>query len=577
MTRVAPRKPAGPKGQRHDYPWLKAYPKSVSWEAQFEPQPLGHMLDQAVAAYGSRNCTYFLGKTTTYAEIGDLCNRIAKGLQQRGVGKGTHVGLLLPNSPSYVAYYFGVLKTGATVVNYNPLYTIEELEEQARDSDTTFLVTLDLAMLFDKAEALLEKGVIETAVVCTFTDLLPGAKSVLFKLFKRKELGDPHGSDQRHRIVLEDDLVANDGGYKRVDIEPSRDIAVLQYTGGTTGTPKGAMLTHANLSINVQQIKDWTTSLEIGAERVMGILPFFHVFAMTTVLNFGVVMGAEIILMPRFDLYDALKLIGSLKATVLPGVPTLYNAMLHHPRIEKVDLSSLKFCISGGAALPVEVKRRFEKVSGCELVEGYGLSETSPVATCNPVDGPVKEGSIGIPVPRTVISIRALDNPERELGTGEDGEICIKGPQVMTGYWNRPEETREAFAGDYFRSGDVGHMDEDGFTFIIDRLKDMINASGFKIYPRRVEEAIYAHPAVEEVTVVGVPDEYRGEAPKAFVKLKKGRSASAEELFEFLEPKISKLEMPSDIEFRDELPKTMVGKLSKKELRAEDKDAEAEG
>jgi long-chain acyl-CoA synthetase len=570
MTAVRPRKSSSSKKRRADYPWLKVYPENISWDAEFHPVALNDMLDESVAKFATRTCTRFLGKTMTYAEIGAASDRVAKGLQAQGVGKGTHVGLLLPNSPTYISFFFGVFKAGGTIVNYNPLYTVEELDGQAKDSETSVLVTLDLKMLLDKAEAMLAAGVIDKVIVCSFADLLPSLKSLLFRVFKRKDLGDPGKSAHSDKIVLERDLVANDGRYKKVDIEPHHDIAVLQYTGGTTGTPKGAMLTHANLNINVQQIQGWATNLEPGVERVMGVLPFFHVFAMTTVLNYGVAMGAEMILMPRFELDEALKLIQSTKATVLPGVPTLYNAMLNHPKITSFDLSSLKFCISGGAPLPIEVKKRFEEVSSCSLVEGYGLSETSPVATCNPVEGPVKDGSIGIPVPQTVISIRAIDNSEKELGIGEDGEICIQGPQVMTGYWNKPDDTRDTFTGDFFRTGDVGHMDDEGFTFIIDRLKDMINASGFKIYPRRIEEAIYEHPAVEEVTVVGIPDEYRGEAPKAFVKLKKDQTASDDDIMKFLVPKISKLEMPSEIEFRDELPKTMVGKLSKKELREEE-------
>ena len=572
MSKVAQQKPSKSKSKRPAYPWLKVYPETVPWDKTFKPEALGIMLDTAVATFGNNPCIYFLGKTTTYAQIGEHCDRVAKGLQDLGVKKGTHVGLLLPNTPTYVSFFFGALKTGASIVNYNPLYTIEELEGQAKDSETKVLVTLDLKMLLDKAEALLARGVIDKVVVCSFAELLPTVKSVLFRLFKRKDLGAPEASAHRDRIVLERELVANDGKYKIVKIDAKRDVAVLQYTGGTTGTPKGAMLTHANLTTNVQQIQDWTTNLEPGVERVMGVLPFFHVFAMTTVLNYSVAMGAEMILMPRFELEGALKLIEGRKATVLPGVPTLYNAMLNYPKIGNFDLSSLKFCISGGAPLPLEVKRSFERVSSCDLVEGYGLSETSPVATCNPLEGPVKEGSIGIPVPQTIISIRAIDEPTKELAIGEDGEICIKGPQVMPGYWNKPEETADTFTGDFFRTGDVGHMDDEGFTFIIDRLKDMINASGFKIYPRRIEEAIYAHPCVEEVTVVGIPDEYRGEAPKAFVKLKTDHDVSADELLEFLKSKISKLEMPSEIEFRDELPKTMVGKLSKKELRAEEED-----
>ena len=558
--------------QRPDEPafvWLKTYPAGVKWDAEFQPQPLGRMLDDTVNRYPDRTCTYFLGKTMTYREIGVLADRAARGLQEMGVSKGTKVGLLLPNCPTYVIFFYAILKAGGTVVNFNPLYTVEELTHQVKDSHTEIMVTLDLKVLFDKVDALLAADTLPKAVVSSFAALLPSLKSVLFRLFKSGDLAKPQRSAQIARITPEADVLANDGGVLEPDILPGEDVAVLQYTGGTTGTPKGAMLTHANLSINVQQVEAWATDLDRGNERIMGILPFFHVFGMTTVLNLSVATGGEMVLMPKFELVNALELIDKTKPSVLPGVPTLYNAMMHHPELDKYDLSSLRFCISGGASLPIEVKRGFEKLSGCKLVEGYGLSETSPVATCNPLEGPVVEGSIGIPLPGTVVSIRAIDEPDKELAIGEDGEICISGPQVMAGYWEKPEDNKDVFVGEFLRTGDVGHMDEDGFIFIVDRLKDMINCSGFKVYPRRIEEAIYEFPAVEEVTVVGIPDEYRGEAPKAFIKLREGQTATTDEIFAFLKPKISKLEMPSEIEFRDELPKTMVGKLSKKELRAE--------
>jgi long-chain acyl-CoA synthetase len=303
-------------------------------------------------------------------------------------------------------------------------------------------------------------------------------------------------------------------------------------------------------------------------DRVLGVLPLFHVFAMTTVMNLGVSSGMEMILMPKFELIETLKVIGRLRPTMMPGVPTLFNAMLRHPTIKTFDLSSLEYCISGGAALPIEVKRGFEALSGCTVVEGYGLSETSPVATCNPLDS-TREGSIGLPLPGTEIVIRSLDNPAESVKRGEAGEICIAGPQVMTGYWKQPAETESAFVGRHFRTGDVGYMDEDGYIFIVDRIKDMINAAGFKVYPRRIEDALYEHPAVAEVCVVGIPDDYRGEAPKAFVRLQEGKVATAAELMVFLRPKLSKLELPAIIEFRAELPKTMIGKLSKKALRAQ--------
>jgi long-chain acyl-CoA synthetase len=528
---------------------------------------MGSLFDHAAQTYGSRPCTYFMGKRLTYAEIGELSDRAAKGLQAIGVGEGVKVGLFLPNTPTFLIFYYGVLKAGGTVVNFNPLYSLEEIEFQIRDSGTRVMVTLDLALLFAKVERMLERGVLEKAVVASFPSLLPPLKSVGFKLLQRTKLANAGASRARDRIVLERALLANDGRYRRPSISPDA-TAVLQYTGGTTGTPKGAMLSHANLTINVGQVAAWQNRPVAEVDRMLGILPLFHVFAMTAVMNYGVVRGMEIVLLPKFELIPTLKLINKLRPTMMPGVPTLFNAMLRHPRIATFDLSSLEYCISGGAGLPMEVKRGFEALAGCGLVEGYGLSETSPVVTCNPVKNG-KEGSIGLPLPATMISIRSLEDPAREMPRGEPGEICIAGPQVMTGYWNKPEETEAVFVGRYFRSGDVGYMDEDGYIFIVDRIKDMINTSGFKVYPRRVEDALYAHPAVAEVIVVGIPDDYRGEAPKAFVKLKEGESATAAELQAFLAEKLSKFELPAEIEFRDELPKTMVGKLSKKELRAE--------
>jgi long-chain acyl-CoA synthetase len=550
------------------HPWLKSYPKGVDWGMRLEPALLGGMLDAAVAAYGARPCTYFLGRRLSFSEIGRLSDRAAKGLQALGVGEGVKVGLLLPNTPSSVIYYHAILKAGGTVVNFNPLYSVEEIAFQARDSGTKIMVSLDLAAIFEKVETLLATGVLDKAVVVSLASLLPPLKSVGLKLRRGPKLAHISASSVRSKILPERDLLANDGHYVRPAITPDA-VAVLQYTGGTTGTPKGAMLTHANLSINVAQVTAWWNRPPAEGDRVIGILPLFHVFAMTTVMNFGVSQGMELILLPRFELIEALKLITKLKPTMMPGVPTLYNAMMRHPHIGNFDLTSLEFCISGGAALPIEVKRGFEAISGCKLTEGYGLSETSPVATCSPHDRPSKEGSIGLPLPGTEISIRSLADPALEMPQGESGEICIAGPQVMPGYWNQPEETANAFVGRFFRTGDVGYMDEEGFIFIVDRIKDMINASGFKVYPRRIEDALYEHPAVAEVTVIGIPDAYRGEAPKAFIKLKDAEKATAEQLLDFLRTKLSKIELPAEIEFRDELPKTMVGKHSKRELRAE--------
>jgi long-chain acyl-CoA synthetase len=560
-----PRDTPGSRAELH--PWLKAYPKNVDWGMSFEPRLLGHLIDEAAATHPSRPCTYFLGRRLTYGEIGSLTDRAAKGLQAMGVSPGIKVGLLLPNSPAFLIAYFAILKAGGTVVNFNPLYTLEELEEQIRDSGARIMVTLDLAGMFNKVEALLAKGALEHAVVASFAQQLPPLKRVGLVLTRRMKLAAVETSPMRDKIATGTELIANNGQYRRPAITPDA-IAVVQYTGGTTGTPKGAMLSHANLSINLAQVAAWRPRPPQG-DRVLGILPLFHVFGMTTVMNLGISQSMEIVLVPKFDLIETLKLITKLKPTVMPGVPTIFNAIMHHPHICSFDLTSLQFCISGGAPLPLEVKRGFEALAGCSLVEGYGLSETSPVATCNPLDREPREGSIGLPLPGTELSIRSLEDAGVEMPLRKPGEICIAGPQVMQGYWNKAEETEACFVGRFLRTGDLGYMDEEGFVFIVDRIKDMINASGFKVYPRRIEDALYKHPAVAEVTVVGIPDAYRGEAPKAFVRLKNGASATAPELHDFLATKVSKIELPAEIEFRDTLPKTMIGKLSKKELRAE--------
>ena len=552
------------------HPWLRAYPPQVRWDATFAAAPLPQLLDEAVARHGSRTCTNFFGRLLTYAEIGQLTERTAAGLQKLGVKKGTKVGLFLPNSPTFIIYYFAVLKVGGTVVNYNPLYTVEELADQVEDSQTELMVTLDLKVLFDKVEALLQSGTLARAIVCPFAELLPPVKSVLYRLLKSTNLARPRASPAAPKLVAGGDMLSHGDRPQPVAISPYDDIAVLQYTGGTTGTPKGAMLTHANVHINTQQVAAWAPELAEGHERILGILPFFHVFAMTGVMNLGIAKAAETVIMPRFVLDEALKLIHKTRPTIMPGVPTLFNAIMNHPRLKSFDLSSLKFCLSGGAPLPLEVKSQFESLTGCKLVEGYGLSEASPVVTCNPLDGRAKAGSIGLPLPGTMVSLRDLAEPEREVPLGEKGEICIRGPQVMKGYWNKPEETAEAFVGDFLRTGDVARMDEEGFLFIEDRIKDLIICSGYNVYPRRIEEAIYEHAAVEEVTVIGIRDRYRGEAPKAFVKLKPDAEATAADILKHLERKLSRIELPAEIEFRSTLPKTIIGKLSKKELRAEE-------
>ena len=550
------------------HPWLSNYPEGIDWNASIERRPLYETLERTTERCRDNTAIDFLDYCLSYGELLEQVNHMAKGLQLMGVTPGARVGLCLPNTPYSVICYYGALRAGATVVNYNPLYVERELAFQIDDSNTEIMITMDLEALYPKVAAMLSRTEsLKKIIVCPMAAILPKIKSILFRLLKRKEIANIEPSEA---IVHFQDLLDNDGDPSLVNVDLDNDIAVLQYTGGTTGRPKGAMLTQGNLSANVSQMLLWYVDLNPGEEKVLGVLPFFHVFAMTAVMNFAVAAGAQMILLPRYELGQTLATINKKKPTIFPAVPTIYTAINQAPDLAKYDLSAVRYCISGGAPLPLEVKETFERLTGCRLVEGYGLSETAPVATCNAMQDINKPGSIGQVVPGTEISIHDLEAPNDVVPTGERGEVWIKGPQVMKGYLNRPQETADSLREGWFRTGDVGYMDEDGHFFLVDRLKDLILCSGYNVYPRMVEEAIYLHPAVAEVTVIGIDDDYRGQSPKAFVKLKEGEKITEDEMKTFLADKLSKIEMPSRIEFRLELPKTIIGKLSKKELVAEE-------
>ena len=564
---------AEPMPVSDQYVWEKAYPADVDWHAPLPQRPLFEILDEALARFADNPCTDFMGKVLTYRQIGDLVSRAAKGFQDMGVGPGVKVGLFLPNTPYSIICYHAVLKCGGIVVNFNPLYGDKEVARQIEDSETGIMVTLDVAPLYDKLMRLFDVTPLKTLVMCRMSDILPFPKDWLFPIVKfRDKVRIP--KDRRH--VRFDRLIANDGAYRPVEVKPA-DLAVLQYTGGTTGEPKGAMLTHGNLSVNVAQATMWFTTIEPGRETVLAVLPFFHVFAMTAIMNTALSIGASLILIPRFKLDETMKVIDRKKPTVLPGVPTIFGAINAHPERDRYDLSSLRLCLSGGSSLPHEVRMAFERASGCQLGEGYGLTEASPVICATPFDGRVKPGSIGLPLPGTIVEIVSLDDPGKVLPPGERGEICARGPQVMQAYWRKPDATAQALADGRLHTGDVGYMDEEGWVFIVDRIKDIIIASGYNIYPRNVEEAIYEHPAVEECVVAGVPDPYRGQTVKAFVKLKRGQSLTLEDLKDFLSDRLSPMEIPKQLNIRDELPRTMVGKLSRKALLEEEEKKRTEG
>ena len=556
-----------PEAETRPHPWEAAYPDGLDWHLDITPKPLSAILDDAVHSYPNQPCLKFLGKRYTYRQVGDLVARAAKGFQDLGVGKGVKVGLFLPNSAYFVICYHAILKAGGTVVNFNPLYAEPEIARQIQDSDLRIMVTMNLKSLHQKIVQRLEDTGLLKIVVCRMSRALPFPDKALFALLKRKETA-AIPPDGRH--VTFERLVANDGDFKPVEIDPDRDIAVLQYTGGTTGVPKGAMLTHGNLYANTVQARAWSMGVKPGEEKVLAVLPLFHVFGMTGLMNLGLHIGAEIILMPRFKVGEVLKVIAKDRPSILLGVPTLYSAINENKESKNYDLSSLKFCISGGASLPLKVKERFEALTDGTLVDGYGLTEAGPVCTINPLTGLNKPGSCGLPLPGTIIEIVSLKNPRKVVPLGETGEICVRGPQVMAGYWKHEDETNTVLQNGRLRTGDIGHMDEDGYVFVIDRIKDLIITSGFNVYPHAVEETICLHPSVEEAAVAGIPHPHRGETVKAYVKLRSGLQLTTAELRAFLKDKLAPFEVPRDIEFRDEIPKTLVGKPSRRELVAEE-------
>ncbi|HVZ02896.1 MAG TPA: long-chain fatty acid--CoA ligase [Dongiaceae bacterium] len=545
------------------HPWLKHYPPEVDWAAPLEGKPVFALLEDSAARYPEHDCIDFQDRRFTYAEVKDLSDRAAKGLIDAGFRPGMKLGLFLPNCPWFVVFYFAGLKAGGVIVNFNPLYAEPEIARQIEDSECDFMVTLDLAILLPKITAMLGTTRLKHVVVCPMADQLPFPQSLLFPLVMRRSIAHP---PEDARIVSTRTLLDNDGRIELPLINPATTLAVLQYTGGTTGVPKGAALSHANITINAQQIRLWFHAMDKPETRIVGVLPLFHAFAMTCVMNLTIAFGACMLLEPRFEALKLLRLIARKRPNAMAGVPTLYNALLNTPGAEKYDLSSLRICISGGAPLPLEVAKAFQEKTGTHLLEGYGLSETSPVCCINPPELGSRPGSIGLPIPGTICEIVSIDDRKTLMQPGETGEICFRGPQVMMGYWKRPDATAEVVIEGRLHTGDVGHIDEDGYVFITDRLKEMINCSGFKVYPRLVEEAIYQHPAVRECAVIGVADAYRGQTVKAIVVLKAGADLGADQLDDFLRGRLSKIEMPTQYEFRADLPKTAVGKIQKKIL-----------
>ncbi|ADH98903.1 long-chain-fatty-acid--CoA ligase [Salisediminibacterium selenitireducens] len=550
-------------------PWFQHYPEEIPTSIDYEEQTLQYYLKRAAERYPDKKALHFMGKEMTYSEVYTEAMKLANQLRGLGVEQGDRVAIMLANTPQAVISYYGVLFSGAIVVQTNPLYVEREIEHQMNDSGAKVIICLDL--VYPRVSKVQDKTSLEHVIVTGIKDYLPFPKNLIYPFIQKKNTGikvDLTYNDHLHSFT--DFIEKGSDADIPLKIDPKNDLALLQYTGGTTGPAKGVMLTHYNLTVNTQQCESWMYKLEPGKEVIMAALPFFHVYGMTTVMNLSIRLGYKMIIMPKFDPKGILKAIEKHRATLYPGAPTMYIGLLNHPDISKHDLSSIKACISGSAPLPVEVQSQFEDITKGKLVEGYGLTETSPVAIANLIWGKRKPGSIGLPWPDTEIMILSAETGEA-AGPNEVGEICIRGPQVMKGYWHLPEATQASFRDDWFLSGDMGYMDEEGYFYIVDRKKDMIIAGGFNIYPREVEEVLYEHDAVQEVCVIGVPDPYRGETVKAFVVLKDGSKVTEDDLDEFARKQLASFKVPRLYEFRDELPKTMVGKILRRVLVDEEK------
>lgn len=549
-----------------DRPWLKQYDKGVPYTIEYPPVPLFYFLQAAARKYPQMPCTIFKGAKITYKEMDEITDRLAAGLMDLGVKKGDRVGIFMPNLPQFVMAYFAILKAGAVVVATNPLYSAREIEHQLNDAGIE--VILALSNYYNLIKQVQPKTKLRTVVVANLKEALPPVLAFLFSLTKEKKGGF------RVQLIAGDfwmkDLIEKhkaQGGPKVA--VTADDVALFQYSGGTTGISKGAVALHRNLVANTLQIRSWFTSSEDGKEVFLMAIPLFHVYGMVAGMCFAIQAAATMVMIPDpRDTKDVLENLQKYKATFYPGVPTMYNAINNHPDVQarKYNLSSIKACMSGSAALMRETKEKFEELTGGKLVEGFGVSEAPTASHCNPPFGKNPPGSMGLPLPDVECRIISLDDEVTVLPPGEIGELVIKSPNVMRGYHNMPTETENTLRDGWLYSGDIARMDEEGFFYIVDRKKELIKPGGYQVWPREVEEVIATHPKVMEVGVAGIPDAYRGETVKAWVVLKPGETLAEEEVREWCKERLAKFKAPTHVEFRSELPKTTVGKILRREL-----------
>jgi long-chain acyl-CoA synthetase len=553
----------------YERPWFKFWPEGVPKHIEYPEIPLFDLLRNTAKNHPDHAATVFFDRELTYRELDVASDRFATALSDLGVKKGDKVALFLPNIPQFIIAYYGAIKTGAIETAISPLYREREVEHQLSDSEAETLVVLDV--LYPIAEKILANTKVKRVVVTRLKEYMPGAKAFLGTLLGKIPSYKVEPKPNLH--FFQDLLSKYNANPPKVDINPQEDLVALQYTGGTTGTSKGAMLTHMNLVSNALMCANWLQG-KYGEETFLTVLPLFHIYGMTTGMNAPIYLTGKMVMLPRFDLAETLKSIQKHRVTVFCGAPTMYAMLLAHPELKKRDLSSVRFCISGSAPLPPEVQRKWMETTGGVLVEGYGLTESSPVTHCNPLDKTMKTvnvGSIGLPWPDTDAKIVDIETGEKELGLGENGELLVKGPQVMKGYWKMHDESATVLRDGWLYTGDIGKMDIDGYFYITDRKKDLIKYKGYSVYPREIEDVICEHPAVKLCAVIGKPDPVAGEIPKAFIVLKDGKTATEQEIKDFVNSKVAPYKAIREVEFRTELPMTLVGKALRRVLQEEER------
>ena len=548
--------------------WLDSYESGITEKIEFEDILIPQYLEASTKNFPDNPALIFQGYTLTFTELNEMVARFATALKGFGITKGDSVAILLPNVIPCVVAYYAILKIGGIVVLNNPLYSDRELEHQFTDSNSKFLITLDL--LANRMVKLRDRTNIKTIVYTSIGDYLPFVKRLLFPLVAKKKGLAADVTPAKDLYRFKDIIAKNEPDYTQADVKMD-DVAMYQYTGGTTGVSKGVMLTHQNISHQIQQLESWFPGFDQGAEIMLGALPIFHVFGMSVSMNFAIRMGWANVLVPKPQPEPLLESISKFKVTFAPLVPTMYIGMLDHPDMEHTDLTSVKGCFSGSAPLPLEVITNFQEKTGSIIVEGFGLTESTPVTHVNPFNGNRKQGSIGLPLPNTECKIVDLEDGTREMPVGEPGELLMRGPQIMKGYLAKPDETKKTMTEDGFlRTGDVATMDEDGYFYIVDRIKDMILSGGYNVYPRDIDEVLFEHPKILEACSIGIPHPKRGEAVKAFVIMKEGQELTAKEVIDYCGTKLAKYKLPVEVEFRQELPKSNVGKILRKDLRAQE-------